>query len=93
MSDEKNGCPNCGEDVGASTTTSADRRWKYTGTVLSILLIASLPVLIIGVGVGVISLAGVSSSWWVLYTTAVLMALTWTYGKETLEAVSEARGN
>lgn len=86
-------CPECGTEVEYnSTTTSSERRWKYTGTILALLTVASLPALIILAGLSVVALSPITQGWWLLYGTLVLMAATWTFGRETLQAVYEARG-
>lgn len=73
-------------------TTSTMERWEYIGTILSAVMVLSLPTIIIGVALGTLSLSGISQGWFVLYLTVTLMAATWAFGKETLETVKEARG-
>lgn len=86
-------CPRCGHKFDPSTsTTNTEMRWRWTGTVLALLTVASLPALVALAGFGIISLGAISQGWWVAYITVVLMAATWTFGKETLEAVKQARG-
>lgn len=75
-----------------SMTTSTRERWEYIGTVLAGLMVASLPIIIIGTAVGVLTLSGISQAWFGLYFLVTLMAATWAFGKETLEAVQQARG-
>lgn len=75
-----------------STTKSSMTRWEYIGTVLAAIMVTSLPVLIIGVSAGVFTLAGISQAWFGLYFLVTMMAATWAFGKETLEAVQKARG-
>lgn len=75
-----------------STTTSTRERWEYIGTVLATVVLVSLPVLILAVAMGVMTLSGITQGWYVLYSTVVLMAATWAFGKEALDAVSEFRG-
>lgn len=79
-------------DGDNETTNSTDTRWKYTGTVLASVIILSIATVIVGAAVGALSLSGIGQSWLLLYSTVVLMAATWAFGKETLEAVQEARG-
>lgn len=86
-------CPECGADLAEQElTTSTKERWEYTGTVLAGLAVASLPIIVFLAGMGVVTLGAISQGWWVTYSTVVLMAATWTFGKETLEAVQQARG-
>lgn len=85
-------CPNCGHELENGTTTSTKERWQYTGTILSLIVVFSLPVLILLAGLSIVSLGPISQAWWLLYATVVLMAATWTFGRETLEAVDKARG-
>lgn len=85
-------CPECGAEFDTShTTIKTSKRWKYTGTIVTFIVVLSLPILIILAGLGVVSLAAISQAWLVLYGTVTLMASTWLYGKETLEAVQDAR--
>jgi uncharacterized paraquat-inducible protein A len=87
-------CPRCGHEFDPnSTTTNSEMRWRWTGTILAVLTVASLPVFITLAGFGAITLGAISQGWWVMYATVVLMAATWTFGKETLQAVQKARGN
>jgi hypothetical protein len=67
-------------------------RWKYIGTMLAGLMVVSLPVLIVGTAVGAFTLSGISQGWFMLYLTVVLMAATWAFGEETLNAVKKAQG-
>lgn len=90
MADEDN--TPVAEDGDIDTTSSSDTRWKYTATLLASILIVSIAVAIIGGGFGVISLSGIPQEWLALYAVTTLMAATWAFGKETLEAVNEARG-
>lgn len=80
------------EDGDEETTSSTRTRWKYIGTVLAGLMVISLPVLIIGTASGLFTLAGISQAWFGLYFLVTTMAATWAFGKETLQAVREARG-
>jgi heme/copper-type cytochrome/quinol oxidase subunit 2 len=87
-------CPRCTHEFDPNqTTTNSEMRWKWTGTILAILVVISLPALVLLAGFAVVSLGPITQGWWVLYATVVLMAATWTFGKETLQAVKEARGN
>jgi len=80
------------EDGDNDTTSSSMTRWKYIGTLLAALMVASLPVLIIGTAVGAFTLVGISQAWFGLYFLVTMMAATWAFGKETLDAVNKARG-
>jgi hypothetical protein len=80
------------EDGDNDTTSSSMTRWKYIGTILAGLMISSLPVIIIGTAVGVFTLSGISQAWFGLYFLVTMMAATWAFGKETLDAVNKARG-
>lgn len=73
-------------------TTSTRERWEYIGTVLSALMVSSLPVLLVGTAFGIFTLSGIGQAWYILYATVVTMAATWAFGKETLEVVRQARG-
>jgi len=73
------------------TTLSTKRRWKHTGTIVAIWTLLSLPVLLIGAALGIMSLAVISQAWFILYGTVCLMAATWLWGRETLDAVSKAK--
>lgn len=87
-------CPNCGTELNdTDLTTSTKERWEWTGTLLAITTVLPLPVIILLAGLGFFALGMVTQGWWVLYSTVVLMAATWTFGKETLEAVKKARGS
>lgn len=72
-------------------TTNTRERWEYIGTVLAGLMVTSLPALLIGTALGAFTLSGISQAWFVLYFLVVMMAATWAFGKETLEAVQKAR--
>lgn len=76
-----------------TTTLSSDTRWTYIASVLSAIVITSLPVVIVGTGLGLMTVAGISQGWLILYSTVVLMAATWVFGEETLNAVRRAREN
>lgn len=80
------------EDGDKDTTSSSMTRWKYIGTILAGLMIASLPAIIIGAAVGIFTLSGISQAWFGLYFLVTMMAATWAFGKETLDAVNRARG-
>ena len=79
------------DDGDPNTTHSALTRWEYIGTVLSFILVVSLAILTLGAAYGILSLAAIGQAWFTLYSIVVLMAATWTFGKETLEAVQQAR--
>ena len=80
------------EDGDEDTTSSSMTRWKYIGTILAAIMVISLPVIVLGAAAGVFSLSPIGQAWFVLYSTVTLMAATWAFGKETLEAVQQARG-
>lgn len=80
------------EDGDPDTTSSSMTRWKYIGTVLSTIMVISLPVIVGGAAAGILSLSPIGQAWFTLYATVTLMAATWAFGKETLEAVQKARG-
>lgn len=84
--------PDSEEESEESTTRSTRTRWDYTGTVLAIVVVISLPLVLFLAGLGIVSLSEISKAWLAIYGTVVLMAATWTFGKETLEAVRKARG-
>jgi hypothetical protein len=73
-------------------TTSTMERWEYIGTILAGAMVLSLPVIVVGAGLGILSLSPIGQAWFLLYSTVTLMAATWAFGKETLEAVRKARG-
>lgn len=73
-------------------TTSTMERWEYIGTILATLMVASLPALIIGAAAGTFTLTGISQAWFGLYFLVTMMAATWAFGEETLNAVNKARG-
>jgi Sec-independent protein secretion pathway component TatC len=96
MPDDTPTCPKCGYDFTYdenNTTTSTKERWEYTGTILALVSVFSLPIIVLLAGLGIVSLTAISQGWLLLYSTVVLMATTWTYGKETLEAVRQARSS
>lgn len=80
------------DDGDSDTTSSTMTRWKYIGTILAAVAVLSLPALILGAASGMFTLTPIGQAWFVLYSTVVLMAATWAFGKETLEAVQQARG-
>ena len=80
------------KDGDPDTTSSTQTRWKYTATILAGLMVVSLAVLMIGTAIGALTLSGISQAWFGLYFLVTMMAATWAFGKETLEAVNEARG-
>lgn len=79
------------EDGDTDTTSSSMTRWKYIGTILAAIMVISLPVIMLGAAAGTFSLSPIGQAWFVLYSTVTLMAATWAFGKETLEAVQKAR--
>lgn len=80
------------EDGDEDTTSSSMTRWKYIGTILAGVMVLSLPVIVVGTALGTFTLAGISQAWFGLYFLVTMMAATWAFGKETLEAVQKARG-
>lgn len=74
------------------TTDSTETRWEGLNTVLTLVLVFSLPAIIGYVLVTGTALSAIAQVWFALYATTVLMAATWAFGKETLEAVQQARG-
>jgi hypothetical protein len=80
------------EEIDYNTTTSTKTRWEYIATLLAGVMVLSLPVLVLGAALGPLSLAPISQGWYLLYGTVVMMAATWAFGKETLEAAKEALG-
>ncbi len=88
----KHRCPECGcifDD--SANTVSAKERWEYTGTILALIVVTSLPVTVLLSTIGVSMLSNVSQSWVILYSIVTLMAATWTFGEQTLKAVREFR--
>lgn len=79
-------------DGDEDTTSSSMTRWKYIGTILAGVMVLSLPVIVVGTALGTFTLAGISQAWFGLYFLVTMMAATWAFGKETLEAVQKARG-
>lgn len=73
------------------TTSSSQTRWTYIATLLAGVAVTSLPILVLGASAGLLSLTIVTQGWFVLYSTIVLMAATWTFGEETLKAVQRAK--
>lgn len=89
-------CRTCGSVLdknGNRVRVQVWTRWKYTGTVVSTLLLLSLPAVLILAGLGIVSLAALTQSLMLLYGTITLMAATWLFGQETLSAVKSARAN
>jgi len=80
------------EGDGDNYTMSTRTRWEWTGTLLAFAMVLSLPVIVGLTAGGILSIGAISQGWFVLYSTVTLMAATWAFGKETLEAVREARG-
>lgn len=80
-------------DEDDNTTTSTRERWTYIATVLSALILITFAALLLGAAAGLFSLSAIGQGWFILYSTVVLMAATWAFGKETLEAVYEARSD
>jgi len=74
-------------------TMSSRVRWTYVSTVLALITLVSLPPLVVTASTGYTQLGQVPNVWFGLYATVVLMAATWTWGEETLDAVKEFRGN
>lgn len=92
MANDTPTCPECGAELDDETLTkSAKERWEYTGTVLALFVVLSLPLVVVLTGLSIFTLSPISQAWWALYATVVLMAATWTFGRETLKAVKEAR--
>lgn len=89
-------CRTCGavlDENGNRVRVQVWTRWKYTGTVVSTLILLSLPTVLILAGLGFISLAVLTQSLMLLYGTVTLMAATWLFGQETLSAVRSARAD
>lgn len=71
------------------TTSNTQIRWTYTATLLSILILLSLPALVIGAAAGSHNLSEVPQGWFVLYMTVCIMAATWVFGRKALEAAKD----
>lgn len=80
------------DDDADNVTDSSATRWEWTATILALALVLSLPA-IVGLAAGdVVSLENISQAWFGVYSIIVLMAATWAFGEETLNAVQQARG-
>jgi hypothetical protein len=84
--------PEQSDDTDPEFTQSTDTRWQGLNTLLAIILVASLPVIVGAALFAGVMLSTVTQPWFFLYSVVVLMAATWSFGKETLEAVQEVRG-
>jgi len=73
-------------------TSDTRARWEGLATVVTFLVFITLFALLLGGAFGIFTLGSVSQSWFILYSTIVLMAATWLYGEDTLKAVQKARG-
>jgi hypothetical protein len=78
-------------DIGGHLVTGSDPRWKWLSTVCSIVTIVSFVAYVGLVMIGVMSVSALSQGWFILYFTAVLVAVTYVFGRETLEVVAEFR--
>lgn len=74
-------------------TTDRNLRWIKLNSVLTFVLVLSVPVILTFILLTGTSFAVVPQSLFLLYATLVMMATVWAYGSETLEAVREARGD
>lgn len=74
-------------------TTSTMERWEWLGTLLASAVVLSLPTILIGAALGSLGLSPIGQSWFLLYSTVVLMATTWVFGKDTLKAVRKSKGD
>jgi len=81
------------DDDDENLTTSTAERWEWIGTILAGMTITSANALVLGGAYGFFTLSAVGQAWFILYSTLVLMAATWAFGKGTLKAVQKARGN
>lgn len=79
-------------DESDEVTSNTNTRWTYIGTVLAACMIISLPAVIIGGATGALALSSVGQAWAALYAIVTLMAATWAFGEETLNAVQKVRG-
>lgn len=74
-------------------TTHQAYRWKWLSTVLAVPIGLSYPALVVaGASTDLVALNSVPQAWWLVYTTGWLAVLVYTFGADTLKAVSEARG-
>lgn len=64
------------------TTTNDDVRWKYLASAVTVVLVVTLAVLLIGASLGVLSLSAISQGWFILYGSALLTSVVWLYGEE-----------
>ena len=67
------------------TTESDDVRWKYLASFVTVSLIGTLTVLVIGGALGVLTLSAISQAWFVLFATAVVSAIAWVYGEDFVD--------
>jgi len=69
-----------------NTTENDDVRWKYLNSGIAGLIMLTLVILLLGSGVGVITLAAISQAWFFLFATAVATVLVWAFGKESYQS-------
>lgn len=67
-----------------------DKRWVWLSTIVALLILASLP-LFVGLLLLGYTTASLGQAWFVLYATAVLMALVYSFGREALRTVYQYR--
>lgn len=77
-------------DSDDAMTESSQTRWIGTGTLLALLLVASVPVFLGLAGVGTIALSSIPSWLWQSYVILAGLAGVWTFGDETLKSLLEA---
>jgi hypothetical protein len=73
-------------------TSDTRTRWEGLATVVTFLIFVAFLSLLIGGAFGLFTLGSIGQAWFVLFSTVLLMAATWLYGEDTLNAVQRARG-
>lgn len=63
-------------------TKSDDKRWVWLASVISLIILGSLPMVIVAGGLGVLELGAIGAAWFSLYATVVLSATVWLYGED-----------
>jgi len=68
-----------------------DKRWVWLSTVVALAILISLPLFVGAMLFGYTAVASIGQAWFVLYSTAVLMALVYSFGREALRTVYQYR--
>lgn len=74
-------------------TTDVTARWHFLGSALALLLVSSIPLFAAAHAYGLVDISSVPQAWYLLYATAAITAVVWTFGKGAFKQAKGLLGN